>query len=146
MSTVKRKLWFGFEGGIVGFFLGFVVLLISTFIIADSYIGNHWIEGKVVNVYKGSTEQLSDEVSVNLKGSLEFKSEKIVENNILHDYEVAVFIGSSKELSILTNNNDLFRWKFNKRAIQLHLEPEKKFKLLVYGFLGKKNILKAIQK
>ena len=122
---------------------GVVILLISALFIADSYLGGQSIEAVVIQAYKGHTEEKSEEVSISLSGEFGIKSQQKDEKKILKEYEVAVVLEQSKEASIFTNDNDLFRWKFNNRAIQVHMETGKRYKFKVYGFLGYKNILEV---
>lgn len=122
---------------------GVVILLISAFFIADSYLGGQSIEAVVIQAYKGHTEEQSNEFSISPSGEFGIKSQQKDEKKILKEYEVAVVLEQSKEASIFTNDNDLFRWKFNNRAIQVHMETGKRYKFKVYGFLGYKNILEV---
>lgn len=133
-----------YEGLWVPAIIAAIMLLTFIFFINDSYSNIQWIEGMVVQVYKGHVEEQSEELTFSFRGEVGIKSETKEERKILREYEVAVLIEPSKELTIFTNDNDLFHWKFNKRAIQVHLKEGKKYKFRVYGFLGYKNIKKVI--
>ena len=127
----ERELWG--KGSTIFASLLFVFLLIF---ILNNYIGNEVIEGTVYAVSKISADKT---VRVELSTSL--KTEIQPSRDILKAYEVAIYPTGSKKLSILKNNNNLWRLKFNKREIQLQIEAGKRYKFRVHRLFLRRNII-----
>jgi hypothetical protein len=113
-----------------------VLFVVCLAFILNNYLGNEVIEGVVFAVSKTASDgtvkvEISDTVSTEFESS----------NEILRSYEVAIYPTGSNQLQILTNDNNLWRLKFNKRAIQLQLEPGKKYRFIVHRLFFGKNIL-----
>jgi hypothetical protein len=119
--------------------VGAAIILPCFLIIANNYVGNE----RIVAVVKAINKSTSDvkRVSVDLSGG--FEQERT--NDILRPYEVAVTPVGTKDLFILKNDNTLWRAKFNKREIQLQLEPGKKYRIYVHRLFFRRNVLKVEQ-
>ena len=60
---------------------------------------------------------------------------------LTHDALVLFREDGSKVPVILTNDNSLWRFKFNKRAIQLFLEPGQRYEIRVHRLIFGRNII-----
>jgi len=111
------------------------LLILSPFVINDT-LPETWVAGKVLMVHKGGDIEVS--ASIGKSTSLTVKKE----DKILEEYEVAVLLDAEKEVIIFSNDNSLYNWKWNRRAIQIQLQPDKRYRFLTVGLVGQKNILK----
>ena len=71
-----------YEGLWVFVIIAAIMLLTFFFFINDSYSNIQWIEGMVVQVYKGHVEEESEELTFSLRGEVGIKSEKKYERKI----------------------------------------------------------------
>jgi len=130
---------FGFEkrlwgtGSRIFSILGFVILL---GLILNNYFGNETVVGTVSEINKTSSDlKITSEISEDPRITIENTQ------GILKAYQVAVYIEEEKKLRIYNNNNSIWRFKFNKDEIQLHLEKGRKYKLRLHKLVFRKNIL-----
>jgi len=119
--------------------VGAVIILPCFLIIANNYVGNERIIAEVKAVNKKTSDV--KRASFDLGGG--FEQERT--NKILRPYEVAITPVGTKNLLILKNDNTLWRAKFNRREIQLQLEPGKKYRIYVHRLVFQKNILRVEQ-
>jgi hypothetical protein len=117
--------------------VGAAIIFPCFLLIVNNYLGNERIDAVVQAVNKKSSSV--ERVSVDFSGGIEQERT----NEILQPYEVAVTPIGAKNLVIINNDNTLWRAKFNKREIQLQLEPGKKYRIYVHRLVFGKNILKA---
>ena len=112
-----------------------ILLILSPFVFNDT-LPRTWVSGKVKMVHKGGNIEVS--ASIGQSPSLTVKKE----DKILEEYEVAVLPDEEKEVVIFSNDNSIYNWKWNRRAIQIQLQPDKRYRFLVVGLVGQKNIVK----
>ena len=106
--------------------------------VVNNYLGNEVIEGTVQSVNKTSSDVKSSSVEVT-GSSVAIAQEK--SNEILKPYEVSVRVSDKKKIRIFNNDNNIWRWKFNKREIQLQLQEGETYWISVDRFLFGTNIL-----
>jgi len=117
-----------------------VAVVLSPFfvLILNNYLGNEQIDAIVLDVNKSTSSV--ENVSVDFSGK---KVGVQPSGEILKPYEVAVSPLGTQNVLILKNDNSLWRAKFNKREIQIQLEPGKKYRFYVHRLFIEKNILKV---
>ncbi len=127
----ERGLWG--VGGTIAATILFLALLLC---VVNNYLGSQTIVATVYEVNKTDSD-----MTVKVEVSSTPKAEIEQSNTILKAYKVAVYPSDSKRLVILSNDNSLWRLKFNKREIQLQLEKDKQYSFRIYRWVFGKNIL-----
>ena len=110
----------------------FALFALALALVLNHYLGNQQIEACVEAVNKKAVDV---KVKVEIKGiSLEPSSD------LVKSYEAAVYDCGLRRVQILSNQNDLWRLRFDKRAVQQQIQPGERYRFQVYGVFGDKSI------
>lgn len=121
----------------LGFWVAFCsIFLLTGALAANNYLGDTTITGTVYAVSKKAGDS-----SVKLQFSKAISAEIEPSNELLQSFEVAIFPTGSRQLMVLKNWNSIWRLKFDKRVIQIQLEPDRTYRFRVHRLFFRKNIL-----
>lgn len=115
-----------------------IQFLVVISLVLNNYLGTEIINGKVYAVSKVNSDQtvttvISSNPSTQITRSLD----------ILEAYEVALLPSNDNTLRIINNKNNLWQFKFNKRAIQIQVQPDSIYKFRIHRLVGK-NIVEIL--